>query len=259
MRRRFIADEVADDRAVLTGAHAAHLVRVLRARIGQEFDIAGAGRLRRGCIVEVAADRVVFSLAEDVPDSASPSVAAPPVVLWLAIFKFDRLEWALEKATELGAARIVPLVAARTDVHLAAAAAKRVERWRRIAREASQQSRRLHEPEIDEPLKLRREALAVAGARLLLSEAEDRLSLRAALALVSGELPPALDENSSAPAAAPPPPAIHLAIGPEGGWTGAEQTMFAACGWRAASLGASILRAETAAVAALAVVMSEFN
>lgn len=264
MRRRFIADEISADRAVLTGAHAAHLIRVLRARPGQEFDIAGQGRVRRGRITDLGDDHVVFALAEDVPESdALPASAKPPVYLWLAIFKFDRMEWAIEKATELGAARIIPLIAGRTDVHLAAASAKRVERWRRLAREASQQSRRSAEPEIATPVKLRRETLKVTGARLLLSESEERVSLRAALwtgwpaeepgtsAEFSCLIPNAAAELSPAP--------IHLAIGPEGGWTDAEKELFAHCGWRAASLGPTILRAETAAVAALAILLAELS
>ena len=72
----------------------------------------------------------------------------------LAVFKFDRMEWAIEKCTELNVTRIVPIVARRTEKHLALAAEKRVERWRRIAREASEQSRRVVVPEIANPVKL---------------------------------------------------------------------------------------------------------
>ena len=66
----------------------------------------------------------------------------------LSIFKFDRMEWAIEKCTELGATRIVPVIARRTETHLAAAAAKRVDRWRRIVLQAAEQSRRVSPPEI---------------------------------------------------------------------------------------------------------------
>jgi 16S rRNA (uracil1498-N3)-methyltransferase len=262
MRRRFIADEISDDRAALTGAHAAHLARVLRARPGQEFDIVGEGRVRHGRVIDVADDRVTFLLGDDVAETEPrPGACAPPVSLWLAVFKFDRMEWAIEKCTELGAARIIPLIAARTDAHLASAAAKRVERWRRIAREASEQSRRALAPEISAPVKLKREIIEVPGTRLLLSESEDRTGLRAAL----DEAPPAGAIEFAAPSAgssviadsAITPEHIHLAIGPEGGWTEAEKKLFADCGWIAVSLGPTVLRAETAAIAALAVVMSE--
>ena len=126
-RRRWIADEVSGNEAALTGEHADHLVRVLRARVGQEFDIAAGASVRRGRIVSIQEGRVEFELGEDVPAAETPTVT-----LLLAIFKFDRMEWAIEKCTELGVSRIVPFIARRTDAHLASAAAKRADRWRRI-------------------------------------------------------------------------------------------------------------------------------
>ena len=119
-RRRWIADEVRGNQAALTGANALHLARVLRAKVGQEFDISTGATVRRGRIVAVLEARVEFELGEEVP-----AAAALPVELLLAVFKFDRMEWAIEKATELGVARIVPVIAQRTEKHLAHAAAKR--------------------------------------------------------------------------------------------------------------------------------------
>ncbi|MGE5205039.1 MAG: RsmE family RNA methyltransferase [Chlamydiota bacterium] len=230
-RRRWIADQVSGNRAALVGEHAAHLARVLRAQAGQEFDIAAEGVVRRGRVVFVNDGRVEFELGEEVE-----AVAAAQVTLALAIFKFDRMECAIEKCTELGVARIVPFSARRTDAHLAAAAIKRVERWRRIAREASEQARRMAPAEIADPVRLR-EVLALPGERrVVLSEVETEVSLR---------------ELSGAGAS------IVLAIGPEGGWTNPELEAFAGAGWRSASLGKTILRAETAAIASLAVVMAE--
>jgi 16S rRNA (uracil1498-N3)-methyltransferase len=238
-RRRFIADEVSADRASLLGAHAAHLVRVLRARIGQEFDIAADGRVRRGVIISVSDDRVDFELGKEIA-----SVSDIPLTVWLAVFKFDRMEWAIEKCTELGAANIVPLIASRTDTHLAAAADKRVERWRRLALQASEQSRRVSPPEIAAPIRLKRELLAGGGARIVLAESEDQRTLR-----------DALQQRSESVERAP----IHLAVGPEGGWSSPELKIFEDCGWTAASLGHTILRAETAAIAALSITMSELQ
>ena len=136
-RRRWIADEVSGNHATLLGAHADHLAQVLRARIGQEFDIATAENVRRGRVVSIAAGRVEFELGEVILCPRAPSLT-----LLLSIFKFDRMEWAIEKCVELGVTRIVPVMAQRTEAHLAAAATKRVERWQRIARQASEQSRR---------------------------------------------------------------------------------------------------------------------
>jgi 16S rRNA (uracil1498-N3)-methyltransferase len=230
-RRRFIADEVKSNRAALTGAHAAHLSRVLRARVGQEFDIALGGEVRRGSVVSVDENRVELELGESV--EAQP---ARPVTLALAVFKFDRFEWAVEKCTELGVSRVVPIIARRTDLHLAQGAAKRAERWRRIGREASEQSRRLGAPEIAEPLKLREYLQAEkAEKRIVLAENEAEVQLRD------------LCEGDSE---------LALAIGPEGGWTPDELKLFAENGWQSASLGRNILRAETAAIAALAIVQA---
>jgi len=164
-RRRWIADEVLGNRAVLTGEHADHLVRVLRARVGQEFDIAEGAVVRRGRIVSIGEGRIDFELREEIA-----ATAAANLTLLLAIFKFDRMEWAIEKCTELGVTRIVPVIARRTDAHLASAAPKRAERWRRIALQASEQSRRTTPPEIAVPVKVREAASLRAGLRIVLAE-----------------------------------------------------------------------------------------
>src|SRR5437588_2715251 len=134
-RRRWIADQVSGNRAALTGEHAAHLARVLRARVAEEFDIATPQGVRRGRITSITAARVEFELGD-----AVEALPARPVTILLAIFKFDRYEWAIEKLTELGVASIVPVIAERTDAHLAKASAKRAERWRRVALSAAEQS-----------------------------------------------------------------------------------------------------------------------
>jgi len=90
-RRRWIADEVSSHHAALTGDHADHLVRVLRARVGQEFDIATGPVVRRGRVLSIEDGRVEFELGEEVP--AAPTLN---VTLLLAIFKFDRMEWAIK-------------------------------------------------------------------------------------------------------------------------------------------------------------------
>jgi 16S rRNA (uracil1498-N3)-methyltransferase len=235
-RRRWIADEVAGDRAALVGSHAEHLSRVLRARVGQEFDIATGDQVRRGRVISISADRVEFDLGEIVPASV-----LPPVTLALSIFKFDRMEWAIEKCTELGVARIVPVIARRTERHLAAAAAKRAERWQRLAREAAEQSRRSSPPEISQPIKLK-EAVDLPGeTRVLLAESEQKTMLKDVLRSHSAD------------------GGLVLALGPEGGWTEAELGSFREAGWLLASLGSTILRAETAAIAAMAIVLAELQ
>jgi 16S rRNA (uracil1498-N3)-methyltransferase len=232
-RRRWIADQVSGNRAALIGAHADHLVRVLRARVGQEFDVVANGVVRRGVVVALADSLVDFELGEEIAAEA----AAMHLTLGLAIFKFDRMEWAIEKCTELGVARIVPVIARRTDSHLVAASAKRVERWRRIAVQASEQSRRASPPEIADPVKLREAMALPAGLKIVLSEAEEQSQFR--------DIQPTGE--------------VLLAIGPEGGWTEDELELLQNNGWLSASLGPTILRAETAAIAATAITMSALN
>ena len=231
-RRRWIADRVEGNRAWLTGANAEHLARVLRAKPGQQFDVAAEGVLRAATIIAVSPEQVEFELGEPVPASPLPEVSA-----LLSIFKFDRFEWAIEKLTELGIARIVPIISRRTDAHLAKAAEKRVERWRKIARESAQQARRIEPPEILSPTSLKDAVQGVNGCRIVLSEVEEAVSLKSALK--SCETP------------------ITLAFGPEGGWTQEELDLLKGAGWHAASLGTTILRAETAAIAAVAIVIAE--
>ena len=240
MRRRWIADTVSPahghpTHAALIGNQAVHLARVLRAQPGQIFDVVAAGFLHRAEVTNVAPDRVDFVLHEELD-----SDHALPLHLYLAIFKFDHFEWAVEKATELGVARITPIFACRTEKHLAQAAAKRVERWRRIAHEASQQSRRTTVPEVSDPtplkLALEREQ---APFRILLSETEQTLTLASALTVTTEFL--------------------ALAIGPEGGWTPEEIALFTTYAWTHVTLGPRILRAETAAIAAIAIAGSHLG
>lgn len=132
MRRRFFVDEFNADRAVLTGEAAHHLGRVLRAEPGQMYELSDGSSVWLATIEVASKDRVEFSLVEPVP----VRVSALDKTLLLAVVKFNAFEWALEKATELGVNRIVPLAAARSEKGLLTAAGKRAERWRRIAFEA---------------------------------------------------------------------------------------------------------------------------
>ena len=259
-----------------------------------------------------------FTLGEEIPATADA-----PITLLLAIFKFDRMEWAIEKCTELNVTTIVPVIARRTEKHLALAAEKRVERWRRIAREASEQSRRVAPPEIAEPRKLRdalillheptlphstviptegfspsggicgsprgslhgespesdprRDGIEPLGNEprsggIELSPGREALGRRPNRAESRSDGREGQRDCSSADRArrkrtriaTPRNPALPsdiaslaLAVGPEGGWTDDELQGFASSRWIAASLGDTILRAETAAIAALAIARAE--
>jgi 16S rRNA (uracil1498-N3)-methyltransferase len=238
-RRRWIADTWDEATATIAGSQAAHLLRVLRAQPGMEFDVVAGGRVWHSVIAGITGDAVRFNLVAEI--EAEPAL---PLTLLLSVYKFDRMEWAIEKATELGAERIVPVIARRSEKHLAQAAGSRAERWRRIALEASKQSRRSDVLQVDDPLPLKTAVRDGADAvRLVLAEQERSTTLRQALT-------EALDGGGDAQ------PAIRLAIGPEGGWAPEEEALFDAENWRAVTLGPRILRAETAAITAVAIAAS---
>jgi 16S rRNA (uracil1498-N3)-methyltransferase len=242
-RRRWIAEDWDEATATITGEQAEHLARVLRAQPGMEADVVAGGRVFHAEVaaVTLGAERseVRFNLAAEL--EADPAL---PITLVLSVYKFDRMEWAIEKATELGVAAVAPVIARRTEKHLAQAAAKRAERWRRIAHEASQQARRSDVPVIHDPVSLAERVRAASGAmRIVLAEQERTTTLRHAV-------------EEAVEAAKEEMPSLEIAIGPEGGWAPDEEALFDANGWRAASLGPRIVRAETAAITAMAVVAS---
>jgi 16S rRNA (uracil1498-N3)-methyltransferase len=244
-RRRWIADTWDEAAASLSGAQAEHLIRVLRVQEGEEADVVAGGHVFHAVVTGFqdggagASSEVRFNLLAEL--NAEPAMA---VTLVMSIFKFDHMEWAIEKATELGVATIVPVITRRTDKHLASAAVKRVERWRRIAHEASQQSRRSDVPTIADATKLADRVKAASNLqRVVLAEQERGTTLRGFL------------EEAIANAGVEMPE-LEIAIGPEGGWAPEEAALFDTHGWRAVSLGPRILRAETAAITALAVVGS---
>jgi 16S rRNA (uracil1498-N3)-methyltransferase len=231
VRRRFFVKQFAGKGAFIAGETAHHLSRVLRAQAGQLYELSDGNSVWLGRIERIVWDRVEFALVEEIPVE-QPGLN---IVLLLSIVKFDAFEWALEKATELGVSRIVPLAAVRSEKALLAAAEKRAVRWNKILVEASQQSRRLELPVL-EPAAPSESAFGAvtAGMKLLLSERREAGSLRQAL------------DGSNRAAA------VALAIGPEGGWTEQEFTAARAAGFREASLGRLILRTETAVITALA-------
>lgn len=236
-RRRWIADEWTNTSAFLLEEQAAHLSRVLRAQPGQQFDVVAGDHVYRGRIVSAADNRVEFSL-----DQRIETAASLPLAVVLSIVRFEPFEWAIEKLTELGVAQIIPLAAQRSEKHLVQAAAKRIERWRKIARESAQQSRRGDVPEISDTMRLPVLFASCSelprGARLLLSEREDAAMLQDLQEEIAKGTAPGVEPHAK----------VYAAIGPEGGWTDTEITMFAEHHWQPVSLGPRILRTETAAL-----------
>jgi 16S rRNA (uracil1498-N3)-methyltransferase len=239
LRRRFFVDAFSGGRASLTGEAAHHLGRVLRAEPGQVYELSDGAAVFLGRIEDVSRDRIDFALLEEL----SRPTTSLEITLLLAIVKFERFEWALEKATELGANAIVPVAAQRSDKALVSAAAKRGDRWRKILLESAQQARCLRPP----LLKSAERALSVfsgasASLKVLFSERNTAPGLQtvlneAASKIYGGRWPQ-----------------IVLAVGPEGGWTDQEFAAAVDAGFKEASLGENILRTDTAVVAGLAAV-----
>lgn len=244
MRRRFFVDEFEAGSAILRGEAAHHLGRVLRAEIGQLYELSDGQCVWLARTESVGRDEVQFSLVEPLPAPVAPVRTE----LLLAIVKFDRFEWALEKATELGAEEIAPLAADRSEKGLIAAAGKRAERWKRILAESAQQARRLRIPGLRDAAKPRDAFRASAApVKLLLSERAGARPLRELIEPVA-----ILRRESDVPC-------VAIAIGPEGGWTDAEFASAGACGFVEAAIGTNILRTETAVCAALAAVQYAFG
>jgi 16S rRNA (uracil1498-N3)-methyltransferase len=237
-RRRFFVPEVRRGMAELTGTDAEHLVRVLRAEVGQVYELSDNLAVYLAEITTARKSIVSFKVLEEL---AVPRQVAK-VFLFPALFKFDRFEWMMEKATELGVDVIQPFVATRSERGLAEAAKKRVERWQKIAVEASQQSRRARLPEVAVPVRLKEIVETCAQqltAKFLLDEAESAPPI---LSVVEQSFPERTPSQS-----------VGLILGPEGGWTEEEIVQLAAGGWKSCSLGLTTLRAETAAISGLAV------
>jgi len=236
-RRRFFVEEVRNWRAVISGDSAEHLRRVLRVQPGQRFEISDNRSVYLAEVEGFGRGEVLFRILEELP------AEDPPLRLMLgaALIKFDRFEWLVEKATELGVEQIRPLAAARSEKGLEEAACKRLERWRRIAREASQQARRARLPEILAPTTLSAALAEDFTCRLFLDEERPRKPLLEAL-------PPAISRSRS--------DRVALLVGPEGGWTAEERTAALEAGWASVSVGPYVLRTETAGMAAVALLVS---
>jgi 16S rRNA (uracil1498-N3)-methyltransferase len=248
MRRRFFVDRFDSSSATLVGETAEHLGRVLRAEPGQLYELSDGERVWLARVESVALPkrgekRIEFALVEPI-ESREPALQ---LHLLVSLVKFDRFEWCLEKATELGVTEIVPLAAARTDKPLIAAAQKRWARWERILAESAQQSRRLRPPVLrasldaarkgQAPSPVRPEAAfsqATAACKILLSERREAKPIRDVLTVYAE-------------------PVAALAIGPEGGWTDDEFAAAARAGFAEASLGENVLRTETAVLAGAAI------
>jgi 16S rRNA (uracil1498-N3)-methyltransferase len=230
-RRRFFVSQVRRGSAELTDSDAEHLVRVLRVEAGQVFELSDNEKIYLAEVESARKSAVSFRILEEL----APAPQSVSITLIAALIKFERFEWLLEKATELGVAVVQPMQSVRTERGLAEGSKKRGQRWERVMREASEQSRRATLPELRPVIGLEQALQMTADLRLLLDEEPSATPILTAL-----------------PAQPKATDTVALLLGPEGGWTDDERTHAIEAGWKACSLASTVLRAETAAMAALA-------
>ena len=235
MPRRIHTSLLHSGELILSEREAHHARDVLRLAAGDDVELFDdAGAVARATITSCDTRGVVVRVGEV---TTAPDAGAIRLTVAAAVPKGDRAEWMIEKLSELGVERFIPLAAARSVV-LPEGRNKR-ERWTRLATESAKQSRRRGVMRIDELTKLDdalREATS-AGACWHLA--------------TIGEASPVLELLASTP-----PPSLTAFVGPEGGWTEEEAARFVESGSRGVRLTASILRVETAAVAIAAIVGS---
>ena len=242
-RRRFYAPPAAFSiegaTVKLAPEETRHLRDVLRLRPGDEahvFD--GEGREYLCVITKLESKRAAEALLE-VREQVAPARPESPLRLALAValLKGEKYDLVMQKATELGVARIAPVITARADVRLRDEqdATHRVARWQRLALEAAKQSGRARVPAIGRPVNFDSLLASAAGLRLMFAERAGR----------------ALRETLRAAGAAQAAEAWAL-VGPEGGWEDEEIERAQVAGWSVVTLGGRTLRAETAAIVAAA-------
>ncbi|MBM3740872.1 MAG: 16S rRNA (uracil(1498)-N(3))-methyltransferase [Acidobacteria bacterium] len=239
-RRRFFVSQIRNQQAEITGEEAHHLTRVLRVEEGQVYEISDGNQAYLAEVAEARKSRVGFAVRERLEESPLPV----RLTVLAGLIKFDHFEWTLEKCTEAGAERFVPVLCTRSEKGLDRAVDKRRQRWERILLEASQQSRRDRIPALDDPVRFA-DAVAMPGdVRLILEEQAGARPLLEAI--------PEPERRMSQDQ-------VLLLVGPEGGWTEEERELAARGQWLPVSLGRQILRAETAALAGAAIVSAAWQ
>lgn len=236
--RRFFIDEkaIADGTATITGNLFCHMTRVLRLKIGTRVILSdGMGRRHSGVIETVGKENLLVRLQESSSEPSRP--ARPLITLYQGLPKGSKMEFILQKCTELGVDTLVPFVSRRSVARLPKEReSERLQRWERIAREAARQSDRTIIPSVSPVMELS-DALAAANqdVRLLLWEEEHTNRLRSVLG------------------SRPAPESVSILVGPEGGLAEDEAAAAVAAGFMPVTLGSRILRTETAGMALLAI------
>jgi 16S rRNA (uracil1498-N3)-methyltransferase len=212
------------------------IARVLRLHEGDEIRLLdGDGGEWTASLTHVDPRQSVAHAISAVESNPEPTAH---ITLYAALIKYDRFEFMLQKTTELGVSRIVPFTSAYTNAR--PPSENRSYRWRRVMAEAVEQSGRTELPELGPTLNFTDAVAEVGTSGILLWEAEDRLSLRDALAQHER-------------------PNLNLFIGPEGGYRADEVEAAKSAGLTLAGIGPRVVRAETASIAALTMALAHYG
>lgn len=238
MARFFLDAKPVDGQATIVGDDARHIQRVLRLRSGAEIEVVVDGCAYRAQVVRGKPGEVVVAIGDPIEmRSESPL----PVHLYQALPKGGKMDLIIQKATELGAVSITPLLTRRVIVKLKpTAVANKLQHWQRVAAAAAKQTRRLVIPQVLAPMQLGELPSLPPDHLGLVAWEEEKAALRPLLR--------ARDYK-----------AVHVLIGPEGGLQAAEIADLRDKGWRSASLGPRILRTETAPLALIAILQYELG
>lgn len=233
------------------GEQAHHLKQVLRARPGDTFEfIDGKGRWARAVVETLPPRGEIRCRIQE--QHSQPPLGDDRWILLQALVRFEKFEWILEKAAELGVTRIIPLQTAYTEAKWRGVSSNRFERWEKILVESLKQSRRLHLPVVSRPMRFDQAiGKTEASVKILLSEKPGTPTLKSVARSMPGFASASIQTRGIMK--------VALAIGPEGGWANEEVAFAQGAGYQPVSLGESILRSETAAVAALSIVRYEFE
>lgn len=233
-------DQIAGTKIVITGDDLRHIRTVLRKETGDLLTLLdGRGMEYSARITESGRDSIVCEMVTQ----SKHELAGPRITLGQGIAKSDKMDWIVQKATELGVSSIVPLVTERTIVKLRDEE-KRIGRWQKICREAAMQSRRMNIPSLGPVLSFDGFlATLVPGPHslFLIPWEEGTRQIKEVLRSYPGSTD------------------ITVLIGPEGGFSLAEAKAAQDKGFHAVSLGRNILRTETAAIAALSMIGYEYR
>lgn len=235
-------ENISGDTAILSGTEAGHMLRTLRLRTGDSFySFDEEGQRYRMRIMEATSRSLRAEVLETFPPEPPPDVE---VTLLVGLPKADKMDFILEKATELGCSRVIPFRSSRTIPRLEAQEGKKkLLRWERIALSAAKQCGSGRVPEISSPLTFPEALKAAASSegKVILYEGEGRFGLKKTLSALPGVK------------------SVALLIGPEGGFSEDEVALAETAGFLRAGLGSRILRVETAAVAALGMTIYHFE